>query len=871
MFGLAFKMVFARKGRLVLTSLAVILGTAFLSGTYVFRDTINQTFDRLFADIFRDVDAYVRSTTFIELDFGGEQRATTPISALDTVRGVEGVSSATGDIQAFARVIGKDGEPLGSEGGGPPTFGGIASSDSAGLWIVDSGRLPVGPNEVMLDRATADNGEFVVGDTVRVVSFAGPREFTLVGVASYGDIASPGGATFALFDQPTASEFLLQPGFVDAILVEGDGSVDDEALAARIDAALSPDLKLETLTGAEITAETQGQIKDVLNIFSTFLIVFSFIALGIGSFVIYNVFSITAAQRQRENALMRAIGASRKQVSRAMLVESLAMGVVGSLIGFGIGILLSQGLNALLQATGFEVPTRGLAINPSSFTNTLIAGVVVTVFAAWLPARRAGRVPPLAAMRDTALDTAGNLRRRVLIGLGLVALGAIGLVAAMNDAPVEVLGLGVLGVFAGILVLGPAIARPVALFIGVPVAKLRGVSGSMARQNAARNPKRTSRTAAPVLIGVALVTAFSALAASIRTEIRDTFGSAFSGDLALTVDSQGFGGIPLTVTDDIAALDGVAQATGVGFTSVRIVDPSEAPANGDTSGNTGSNQVAALPDLRGSFVQTINPATISGLFDIGVTQGDLASLGNDGLFVEEDRATEKGWALGDRLQVIRIDGRVIDAEIRGFVSGDTSFANYVASRDMFTDAPTPIFDSFVYIKASDGTSVDDLRDRVAAISSDVGVGSLQTKDEFIEEQAAQINQVLALIYGLLFLSIIIAVVGIVITLLLSVFERRREIGLLRAVGMTRSQVRTTVRWESVITSLLGAVAGVVLGIVMGIVVVAALSGDSGIGFSLPVGSTITIVIISFVLGIVAAIYPAWRATKVNVVEAIATT
>ncbi|MFM8264720.1 MAG: ABC transporter permease [Acidimicrobiia bacterium] len=871
MFGLAFKMTFARKGRLVLTSLAVILGTAFLSGTYVFRDTINQTFDRLFADIFRDVDAYVRSTTFIELDFGGEQRATTPISVLDTVRGVEGVSSATGDIQAFARVIGKDGEPLGSEGGGPPTFGGIASSDSAGLWIVDSGRLPIGPNEMMLDRATADDGEFAVGDTVRVVSFAGPREFTLVGVASYGDIASPGGATFALFDQPTASEFLLQPGFVDAILVEGDGSVSDEVLAERIDAVLSADLKLETLTGAEITAEVQGQIKDVLNIFSTFLIVFSYIALGIGSFVIYNVFSITAAQRQRENALLRAIGASRRQVSRAMLVESLAMGVVGSLIGFGIGILLSQGLNALLQATGFEVPTRGLAINPSSFINTLVAGVVVTVTAAWLPARRAGRVPPLAAMRDTALDTAGNLRRRVLIGLGLVALGGVGLVASMNDAPVRVLGLGVLGVFAGILVLGPAIARPVALFIGMPVAKLRGVSGSMARQNAARNPKRTSRTAAPVLIGVALVTAFSALAASIRTEIRDTFGSAFSGDLALTVDSQGFGGIPLTVTDQIAGLDGVAQATGVGFTTVRIVDPSEPPTNGETSGESGSKQVAPLPDLRGSFVQTINPATISGLFDIGVTQGDLASLGNDGLFVEEDRATEKGWMLGDRLQIIRIDGRVIDAEIRGFVSGDTSFANYVASRDMFTDAPTPIFDSFVYVKASDGTPVDDLRDRVAAISSSVGIGTLQTKDEFIEEQAAQINQILALIYGLLALSIVIAVVGIVITLLLSVFERRREIGLLRAVGMTRSQVRTTVRWESVITSLLGAAAGVVLGIVMGVVVVAALSGDSGIGFSLPVGSTISIVVISFVLGVVAAIYPARRAKKVKVVEAIATT
>ncbi len=860
MFRLAVKMTLARTGRLVLTSLAVILGTAFLSGTFVFRDTINQTFDRLFADVFRDVDAYVRSTTFLELDFGGEQRAATPVAVLDAVRNVEGVTSATGDIQAFARVIGKDGTPLGSEGNGPPTFGGIASSDSAGLWSITSGRLPVGPNEVILDKATADNGAFVVGDSVRVVAVRGAREFTLVGIASYGDISSPGGATFALFDQPTASEFLLQPGFVDAILVEGDDSVGDDVLAKRIDAALPTELRLETLTGAEITAEVQGQIKDVLNIFSTFLIIFSYIALGIGSFVIYNVFSITAAQRQRENALLRAIGASRRQVSRALLIESTAMGIVGSVIGFGIGILLSQMLNALLKATGFEVPTQGLAISPNSFINTLIAGVVVTISAAWFPARRAGRVPPLAALRDTALDTAGSISRRVVIGLVLVAAGGVGMFAAMNDAPVQVLGLGVLGVFSGILVLGPAIARPVALFIGLPVAKLRGASGVMARQNAARNPKRTSRTAAPGLLGVALVTAFTALAASIRSEIRDTFGNAFSGDIALTVDSQGFGGIPLTITDQIAELDGVAQATGVGFTSVRLIDPNE-PAS--------TTQASAAQ--RGVFVQTINPATIGGLFDLGVTQGDLGSLGADGIFVDAERAESKGWDIGTRLKIIRVDGVEVNAEVRGFVSGDTSFANYVASRDMFADAPSPIFDAFVYIKVAPGAVFDDVRDRVAAISSDAGIGTLQTKDEFIDDQAAQINQVLALIYGLLGLSIIIAIVGIVITLLLSVFERRREIGLLRAVGMTKSQVRTTVRWESVITSLLGAVSGVVLGIVMGIVVVAALSDEGDITFRLPVNETLWIVVISFVLGVVAAVYPAWRATKVNVVEAIAAT
>ena len=859
MFVLAVKMTLARKGRLVLTSLAVILGTAFLSGTFVFRDTINQTFDRLFADVFRDVNAYVRSTTFLELDFGGEQRAATPVSVLDTVRGVEGVTSATGDIQAFARVIGKDGEPLGSEGNGPPTFGGIASSDSAGLWSITEGRLPVGSNEVVLDKATADNGEFVVGDNVRVVAVRGTREFTLVGIASYGDISSPGGATFALFDQPTASEFLLQPGFVDAILVEGDDSVSDEVLAQRINAALSADLKLETLTGAEITAEVQGQIKDVLNIFSTFLIVFSYIALGIGSFVIYNVFSITAAQRLRENALLRAIGASRRQVSRALLVESTAMGVVGSVIGFGIGILLSQLLSALLKATGFEVPTQGLAISTSAFVNTFVAGVLVTVLAAWLPARRAGRVPPLAALRDTALDSAGNITRRVIVGLIIVALGGVGLASAMRDAPIQILGLGVLGVFTGILVLGPAIARPVALTLGIPVAKLRGVSGAMARQNAARNPKRTSRTAAPVLLGVALVTAFTALAASIRSEIRDTFGDAFSGDIALTVDARGFGGIPLTITDQIAGLPGVAQATGVGFTSVRLSDPNEPPA-----------LTQASASQRGVFVQTINPASITGLFDLGVTEGNLSSLGKDGIFVAASRAAEKSWEIGTRLQVTRVDGVVIDAEIRGFVSGDTSFANYVASREMFADSPTPIFDAFVYIKVAEGSVISEVQARVAAISSDAGIGTLLSKEQFIDDQAAQINQILALIYGLLGLSIIIAIVGIVITLLLSVFERRREIGLLRAVGMTKSQVRTTVRWESVITSLLGAVSGVVLGVVMGVVVVAALDDEGGIAFRLPINETLSIVFISFLLGVLAAVYPAWRATRVNVVEAIAT-
>ena len=657
-----------------------------------------------------------------------------------------------------------------------------------------------------------------------------------------------------MFDQPTASEFLLQPGFVDAILIEGDGKVSDEVLTARITAVLSPDLNLETLTGAQITAEVQGQIKDVLNIFSTFLIIFSYIALGIGSFVIYNVFSITAAQRQRESALLRALGATRRQVSRSLLVEASIIGAIGSLVGFGVGILLSQLLSALLKATGFAIPTQGLSIVPSSFVNTLFAGILVTIFAAWFPASRAARIPPLAALRDTALDTAGSISRRVYIGLVLIVAGSVGMFAATNGSPIQVLGLGVLGVFSGILILGPAVARPVALFIGYPVALLRGPSGSMARQNAARNPKRTSRTAAPVLLGVALVTAFTALAASIRSEVRDTFGAAFTGDIALTVDARGFGGIPLTVTDQIGDIQGVAQSTGVGFTSVRVNDP---------------NAVSEGTSQRGTFVQIVNPATIQGLFDVGVTQGDISSLDKDGIFVEYERASKRNWSIGTKLEVILIDGTVVDAVIQGFISGETSFANYVVSREMFENSPLPIFDAFVYIKVDENAVFADVQNSVAAISSDVGIGTLQTKDEFIEDQSSQINQILALIYGLLGLSIVIAIVGIVITLLLSVFERRREIGLLRAVGMTKSQVRTTVRWESVITSLLGAASGVVLGIAMGVVVVAALSDASDIPFRLPVAETVVIVAVSFLLGVLAAVYPAWRATRVNIVQAIA--
>ena len=843
MLSLAFRMTLARKGRLVLTSLAIILGTGFLSGTLIFSDTLNKTFDRLFADVFRDVDAYVRSSQFVEVGFGGEQRAQTPITALETVLGVDGVEDATGDIQAFARIIAKDGTPMGSDNG-PPTFGGIATESMAGLWTIEDGRLPVGATEMVMDAATAKNADYVIGDRVRVTAQKGSRSFTLVGIANYGDVSSPGGATFALFDQPTASEFLLREGYVDAFLIKGDGSLSDEELAQRITSSFDPTLKLETLTGAQITKETQDQIGQVLSFLTIFLTAFSLIALGIGCFVIYNVFSITIAQRLRENALLRAIGASRRQVSTSMFVEAGVIGVIGSLLGFASGIGLSQALSALLNAFGVEIPTKGLSVSVSTFIVTVVVGTIVTLLSAIFPALRAGRVPPLAALRDTALEVVDKRVRRVIIGIVVSGLGALGITATALGGSNNYLGVGILFVFAGVIIVGPAIAKPVALGLGRPIEAWRGVTGSMARQNAARNPKRTARTAAPVLIGVALVTAFTAFAASLRAEIRDTIGSSFRGDFALSVDNQGFGGIPLSVTDQIAELPEVSQATGIGFVSVKFGD-----------------------DTR--FAVVIDPTTTGGLYDFTMVEGRQETLSKTGVLVSQTVATNRALSVGSMLPITLLDGDVVNAKVEGIFDGEGTFGNYVVNRELFAGTSTPLFNNYVYVVKAPGVTDEALEASVGTVTTELGIGTLQSREAFIDAQAAQVNQILGLIYGLLTLSIFIAVVGIVITLLLSVFERTREIGLLRAVGMTRSQVRTTVRWESVITSLYGAVVGVLLGIVMGAVLIGVLADGGLSAFRLPVTGTIVILVLSFFIGVLASIYPARRATKVDVMRAIA--
>ena len=562
MFRLALRSVAARWPRLILTALAIVASTSFLSGTFIFRDTIERTFDALFADVYERVDGYVQSSNSVENLFGLERRDRLPSSIVAEIEAVPGVADAQASIQGDAVVITKDGEPI--ERPTAPTFGATINEGDLSVWRLAEGRLPSGGQEVALERLTADDGGYVLGDTVKVNGDNGSGDFTLVGIVEYDDIIAPGNATWALFDEQTASEFIAKPGFIDAVLVLAEPGVTADEMVQNLRATLDPEVA-EVLTSAEITEQTQTEIETSLSFLTIFLAIFSFIALGVGMFVIYNVFSITAAQRQRENALLRALGASRRQITWSMLVEAVAIGIFGSLAGLFGGVGLASGIKSVLNAFDFEIPARGLAIEPRTVIITLVAGTVATLLAALGPAIGAGRVPPVAAMTDAALDKVGSVRRRVVIAAISAVVGVGAIIYVMMGGDAILLGVGVVGLFAAVLLLGPVLAKPIARVLGAPVQRLRGVTGTMARGNVQRNPRRTARTAAPVLIGVALVTGASVFAASIKEQIRDVVGSTFIGDYVINSSNGGAVSFGQEFVDQLNEVPEVEVASGLGF------------------------------------------------------------------------------------------------------------------------------------------------------------------------------------------------------------------------------------------------------------------------------------------------------------------
>lgn len=849
MFRIALKGVLARKGRLLLTSLAVILGTAFLAGSFVFTDTIRRTFDNLFADVYQDTDAVVRSSHEIEGDFGTSFRANIPASFLEQVEAQPHVAEVQPDVSGLAIIIDKDGDKIG--GGGPPQFGGNFYEGDLSPWNLTSGsRAPTAADEVVLDQGSFDSGDFAIGDTVKISGVNGSEEFTIVGSAKFNDVNSPGGATFAMFELATAQRFLL-PTAPDGsaaqefttISVKSDGSISDAELATQLQQALGD--QTEVLTGKEITEETQTDIRNALNFFTIFLTVFALIALFVACFVIYNVFSITQAQRAKESALMRAIGSSRRQVTFAMLVEAVVIGVLGSLIGLVAGIGLASGMQALLKAANIDIPSTGLALLPRTIVITVVVGMLVTILSAIVPARKAGRVPPVEAMRDSAVETTDFSKKRLVTGLVLGALAVALIMLGLAGGEPIALAPGIPLAFIALYVLGPLIARRFALILGRPIVALRGVTGHMARENAARNPKRTSSTAAALLIGVALVTGVAVVASSAKASVRDIFAQQIVGDLVVDSEDQtGMGGFSTSIADEINTIDGVEAAAGVSFNPVRI-------DGNDTS------------------TAAVDPAVFANVFDLDFTQGSGDALTADGIALSADRADDLGKTLGDTVEVTILDGTTHALTVTGIYDKDELAGSQLVSRQLFSDAGLPVLDFSVYVLTTPGADVDAVRAELQRLVDDNGFGKVQTRAEYIDTQAASIDAFINLVYGLLGLSIVIAAFGILLTMLLSVFERRRELALSRAVGMSKRQVRSMVRWEAVITSLLGAVQGVLVGLALGYALVWALRSEGFKKFDVPIGTIITVVVLAAVLGIVAAVIPARRANKVNVVEAIA--
>ncbi len=842
MWTLTVKGLLAHKLRLAATGLAVVLGVAFMSGTMVVTDTIGRTFDDLFATVYDNTDAHVRSAESVEVGFGMTDRERIEAGVLDTVLAVEGVAHAEGLVEGYTQIVGADGEPVGDPGMGAPTFG-INWPERGELNPFDlaEGRAPERAGEVAIDRGSARRGDLAVGDTTTAVTQAGVVPVTIVGIVTFGGADSPGGASFTAFTHDEAQRLLAEPGRYSYIDVIAEPGVSEEELRRRLVAALPGDL--EVLTGSEIIAEEQDVMREGMAFFNTFLLTFALIALFVGAFIIHNTFSIIVAQRTREMALLRAVGASRRQVLLSVLGEALAMALGASAVGVAAGVAVAAGLRALLAGFGIDLPEGGIVLSAGTVAAAMTAGVAVTMVSAVLPARRASRVPPIAAMREVAVDTSSRSRLRIVVGLLVLAAGVLLLAAGLAAPDAATVGGGAAVTFIGVAALGPVIAGPVSRVIGAPLPRLRGITGALARENALRNPKRTAATASALMIGVGLVSFITIFGESAKASIDRILRDAFVGDLVIDSGSFGFGGLPTELAPRVEAVEGVAAAVSLRGGPVELA--------GETT-----------------FLAAADPVRLEQVMDLEVTAGDLSALADDGIAVSRQVADGEGWAVGDVVpaRFARTGSqelRVAAIYERREAAGDR-FISLAAHERHFEDR----FDMVVMVAFEPGADRDAVRRAVEAVAADYPTATVQDLGQYVEAQAAQLDAILGLVTVLLALAVLIALLGITNTLALSVFERTRELGLLRAVGMTREQLRALVRWESLLIALLGTAMGLAVGLFFGWGLVRSLAGEGFTELVVPAGSLLVIVVVAAVAGVLAAVPPARRAARLDVLRAV---
>ncbi|MGK5694455.1 ABC transporter permease [Streptomyces sp. URMC 128] len=839
----------AHRRRFAGTFLAVFLGVAFLAGTLVMGDTLRAGFDSMFGKATSGTDAVVRSADAITTP-GESQGVRQPVATglVRTVEKVPGVAAAVPNIQGAGQLVGANGDPIGGQG--PPTL--------AGNWITDpklnpyrlaEGRAPRKSGEVVVNRGTADKGGLKIGDTT-VLRTPDPVRVTVVGLATFGGEDGMAQVTFTGMTVADAEKYLTaRPGEAASIQVRAGPGVSQRELVERLTPALPKGV--EAITGQESAEENTEMISSqFLDIFTLFLLVFSGIALLVATFSIHNTFAIVVAQRTRENALLRALGASRRQVTVTTLVEATAVAVTASLAGLAGGIGVAAGLQALFPAIGFPFPEGDLVVKGLSLALPLAVGILVCLGSALLPAVRAGRTAPLAALRETAVDASGASRLRAVTGTGLVALAlALALAGVLVSPSVWLAGSGAVLALVAFVVLGPVASATAVRVLGSPLGRLRGVTGALARRNALRSPKRTAATASALMIGVAVVSLFTVFGASLKATMDQTVSRSFAGDVAISTPSFGAGGSGLSprLAGAVQELPEVDTAVGLG-------------------------RGVAEVDGEGRALTVTDPAALERTFDLGRIDGSMHGLGTDGIAVTDKEAARQHLATGGKAHLTFADGSKETFTVRAVYGQSELAGDYVITRAAWAPHRTQDSDTLVAVTFEDGVSTDAGEAAVEKAAARYGNPEVQTRDEYAQSSAGGIDMMLTLVYALLALAVVIALLGIANTLSLAIHERTRELGLLRAVGQTRSQLRAMVRWESVLVAAFGTAGGLALGAFLGWVLVRASDGssDSDFAFAVPPAQLTVVALVGLAAGALAGLRPARRAARLDVLRAIAT-
>jgi putative ABC transport system permease protein len=829
---------FAHKLRLALTALAIVLGVTFISGTFVLTDTLNNTFSSLFTSVYSKIDFQVRGVA----EFGSGESATRnplPESVLARVQNVPGVAAAYGQVEGYAQFVARDGKPVSSTVG---TIGlGWDSNPQLSSLHLISGSPPTTSDDVVMDAATARNYGFSAGQQVRILSASSKsaQTFTITGIAQFGTADNLAGATLAAFTLPTAQRLVGETGLFDFIDVIAKPGADKAAVQRSIARALPSDA--EVVTGQTVINEEQTTVSQALSSLNTVLLIFALISLFVGAFTIFNTFSIIVGQRTRELALLRVVGASRGQVLRSVLSEAVIVGFVSSAVGVGLGVAAAIGLRALLGGFGASLPSGSLTFEPRTAIVGLAVGTLVTVVSAIGPARNAVRIPPVAALTDRATDGAGASpsRRRLISGSALVILGAALLGLGLSKPVVALVGVGAVCIFVGVAMLAPAIARPLSGLLGRPLAALLGTPGWLGRENSMRSPSRTAQTASALMVGLALVSAMAVFGASYSESATSSVDQAISADLLISVNGSG------QLSDSVPAT--VAAVPGVTATNTVYRDQFEFKS--------------ALTTLTGVTAQHLADTVI-----LRMTSGSTAALAQGELLVDSATATKDHLAVGDTVPIRFAYTGPTTIRIGGIYQSNALIQSYLVSAPYFLAHFRQESPGAVLVRTNGSPGVDAAVTRALAPYADVQV---QTRAQFQQSEISQVNQLLGLVYALLALAVLIALIGIVNTLMLSVLERTREIGLLRAVGMRRPQVRTMIRSESVILATFGAVIGIVIGTLMGLALVSSLRQQGITETSVPWVRLVEFLILAAVLGLVAASWPARRAARLDVLAAIA--